>query len=388
METQYSLIKQALNSEQEKLVMENIIFKYNTLSRKITKLEKVKKLQILNSNLEEINYFPPNIEELIVNNCSLEGLSTCEISNKIKVLLLQKNQLQFFLEGDLLINLTELNLSSNLLTDIPIMPKSIIKLDLSINKIEHINNLSENINLREIILGDNLIADITGLPISITYLNICKNKIEYIDLTVYKKLTVLKAYSNSIKLIVDVFPETLEYVDLSQNNLKTTPIFTKNVSYLDLSHNNLEEFPKFDNIDSLQYLDILTNDDMSLTDETITTLITLKRTINICLFDQFQMNIQSDSELDYNLTDLSKLSFSLSSINSSSINSINSTNSINSINSTKNILLPFSSRETEEIETEEIEIEEIEIEEEEIQIKIKEKIVERIPVILKRSYCL
>ena len=55
METQYSLIKQALNSEQEKLVMENIIFKYNTLSRKITKLEKVKKLQILNSNLEEIN---------------------------------------------------------------------------------------------------------------------------------------------------------------------------------------------------------------------------------------------------------------------------------------------------------------------------------------------
>ncbi len=284
-----NMIQTAFECDSESLVLNKAEFKNNTVSKKITKLEKLKLLEINDCNLEEISYFPPNVENLKVTDCVLKIFDTTNAPDTIKSLSLENNLIEFFLDGNLLKNLTDLNLSSNKLEHIPILPVSIITLKLTNNNIEKIDNLNELINLKLINLAGNFIQTFENIPFTVEYINIAKNSIEFLDLTLYTELKQIKAHSNELQMVENL-PETLECIDFSQNNLTYSPKIGSKVKYLDLSYNKLQKFPEIVSTDNLETFDITSNDDMELTNEVITQMIKLKSDVKMCIFDQFQVD--------------------------------------------------------------------------------------------------
>lgn len=309
----YSMIQTAFECDSESLILNKAEFKNNVVSKKITKLEKLKLLQINDCNLEEISYFPPNVETLKVTDCVLKIFDTSHAPQSIKILSLENNLIELFLDGNILINLVELNLSSNKLEHIPILPSSIIKLNLSNNNIEKIDNLNELTNLKQINLGGNSIETFENIPFTVELINIAKNNIEFLDLTLYTELIQLKVHSNELQMVENL-PETLEYIDFSQNNLNYCPKIGSRIKYLDLSYNKLQQFPEIVSTQNLETFDITSNDDLELTNDVITKMIDLKSNVKMCFFDQFQVdeNVVNDENVEMNYSDDSDSSSSSS----------------------------------------------------------------------------
>ncbi len=293
------LIKIAIECGTNYLLLNKVNFKNNCGSSSITKLEKVKTFEIKDSNLEEISYFPPNAEKIRVENCVLKMFDTTTVPDTVRFLSLENNLIELFLDNNNLVNLTELNLSSNKLEFIPTIPFSVIKLNLSNNYIKNIDNLSENINLKYINLNGNSIQLFENIPETIEVINIAKNDIEFLDLSMFSKLKEIRAHSNELQFVENL-PETLEYIDFSQNNLNFCPQIGEKIKYLDLSYNKLKTFPVLIKTDNLETFDINSNDDLELTNEVITQMIELKSTVKMCFFDQFQIDqttyIENDSD--------------------------------------------------------------------------------------------
>ena len=111
--TPEAMIEKASLHEFTSLTMDKIKFKKVSLPKSIKKLNKLKSLEISNSNLEEIRKFPPNLEHLKVTNCMVSLFEANNAPISLTTLSFENNILELFLDGTFLLNLTEINLSSN-----------------------------------------------------------------------------------------------------------------------------------------------------------------------------------------------------------------------------------------------------------------------------------
>ena len=284
-----ALIERAYTLGLPSLTMKNTKFKKLSVPKNITKLEKLTSLEISNSNIDEITNFPPNLEELKVINCLISLFEASNAPSGLKTLSLENNIIELFLDGMFLTNLTEINLSSNKLKHIPILPELVEKVILNSNEIEKIENLENLSKLKYINLAGNEIKVFENIPFTVEHINLNKNKIEFIDFTGYVNLKEVRAHSNEIEIILSEFPENITYIDLSQNNLMMIPKVGEFIKYLDLSYNKLRKMPELVSIKNLETFDVTSNDLMELTDETIRKLIEIKSTVQLCFFDQFKI---------------------------------------------------------------------------------------------------
>lgn len=377
-----ALIERSLLLNLTSITMNKTKFKKLSVPKSVKKLEKLKSLEISNSNIDEITYFPPNLEELKVTNCLLSLFEASNAPPTLTILSLENNLVELFLDGTFLSNLTEINLSSNKLKHIPILPESVEKLMLNSNEIEKIENLESLQNLKHINLGGNSIKVFENIPFTVEHINLNKNKIEFVDFTGFIQLKEFRAHSNEILFILSEFPENITYIDLSQNNVMIIPKIGKFIKYLDLSYNKLKKMPELESIKNLETFDITSNDDIELTDDTIRKLIEIKSNVHLCFFDQFKVeetvieqernsSDTSDSEDEYRQIIISSEDDNHNDITVEEIKQIQQLNEMEIINS---------------IESNTIEsniVQENSVVEEKEVIKIKSK---RININLKRSY--
>jgi hypothetical protein len=297
-----TIIEEAYRLNLDEIIGNEIEFKKGRFPKIIRKLNDLKKIEISDSNIEEIKYYPPNIEELTLENCLLTIFESIEAPQTLRKISFENNFIQLFIDGNYLINLTELNLSSNKLELVPILPESIKKLDLNSNSIKKIENIENLTNLIYIDIGKNLISELSGIPKNVQFLNISKNKFTSLNLSEFKDLKEIKANFNEIEKIDGKLNENIIHIDFSQNNLEKCPIIPRNIKYLDLSFNKLKYCPilsSIENLENLEIFDICSNDDLILTEEVVKFLIRLKSNINMCMFDQFQIDEEIiDGEID------------------------------------------------------------------------------------------
>ena len=145
------------------------------------------------------------------------------------------------------IEITELDLSSNMLEEIPKIP-DVEKINLYRNKIRNINCLIFFKNIIDLNLSYNLIKidkNIFDNLINLTILNLAGNKIDNLDNNVFAKLIKLKELNLSGNFLTNVdniiISQTLEIYNLSYNRLTKPPsilgIFL-NIKKIYLNDNN------------------------------------------------------------------------------------------------------------------------------------------------------
>jgi len=234
------IIKAASISNDTELIMENTIFNSNYLSKKVKKLSSVEKLIILKSELEEVTFFPPNLKVLKIINCTLSNIEMESAPISLTKISLENNLLEFFIIGCNLINLVELDLSYNKLSEIPFITPSLKILNLEGNDIENINCNLKDSSLEDLNLGMNSIETFENVPTTIINLNISNNKFNNLDLSNLINLKKINASYNEINYILNAIPESVTTIDLSYNNLKSLPQFLSydNIEYIDVQSNS------------------------------------------------------------------------------------------------------------------------------------------------------
>lgn len=260
------LIKKAFNNNAPLLNLNDVYFKSNCMTKKIQKLTELKSLKIDESEIEEIKYFPPNLEEIIISNCTLMHFDTSSAPKSLIKISLENNLLEFFADGNLFLNLVELNLSYNKLTNIPLIPPNLKKLNIERNELEKIENLLDS-QLEYLNISGNDIQTLEGLPSTLKKLEIDKNSITILDISNLIQLEYLNASSNDIVTINNNFPESLIHIKLDHNQLESLPDINSNIVTLEISDNQLKSLPKIKTFDYITKLNISFNENIKITNE-------------------------------------------------------------------------------------------------------------------------
>jgi hypothetical protein len=318
-------------------------FSYQKIPIKIVQLDSLTELIISKTNLDKIDFLPPNIEKLTVSKSQLLYVDCKEFPQSLNYINFTSNKLQ------ILININEnvktLILEDNNLSDV-VFPQSMDKLSLRDNKFESISCIKNMTYLRELDLANNNISDIDYLLDSIEILNISKNCMTEIN-KLPLSLKEIAAYNNKIYKITCEFPKNLEKIDFYNNNFQIFPDLIESIKWVDLSYNELKKFPK--NFKHLEYFDITANENLDFNPDNEDWKVFLECSSKN---KQFQMDqhdnyiIKSDSP-DFNFSD----SDNTDNQDDENDPEINYAKKISKFDLTKRIIKPPSYEQSQELNT-------------------------------------
>lgn len=219
--------------------------------------------------------FPSSVKVIAFIECDIEQIETCDTPNLEKIFLsknklsevpqfrnnvasdiyLSQNQISSI--DNLIVSeqLTKLDLSDNLLTEIPEnifeLPK-LSELYLTRNKIKQIPSKLVDSKLQILALNENPLEEpLQDIPLTLTklYLAYCGIKSLPSNLSSSQKLTELVVSGNKLKGIPLIC--NLENLYASRNSIKQFPKLPDTIKIVDLSFNNIENLEdelKFSNI--------------------------------------------------------------------------------------------------------------------------------------------
>ncbi|HRE76670.1 MAG TPA: COR domain-containing protein [Flavobacterium sp.] len=257
-------IESKLNTEFKEVNKKELLLNYNETSTYLLKEGKIIGLNIINSQIDFIDYFPDL--KILVMNGSIENLKYSELS-QLSELYLEENDISNidFLES--FTSLEILEVRHNNLSDISILSKfhNLIKLNLWSNKISDLSPLSKLKNLNHLTLWDNNIEDISSLSNleNLSFLDLDGNKIK--SLAALKRLKKIKMLYISENQIEDISP-LAGFSNLTSLSMRNNPNVNiqalgniKNLSTLDLGECNIRTYWPISQLTKLTNLSLVSN---------------------------------------------------------------------------------------------------------------------------------
>lgn len=216
--------------------------------------------------LNTIDIFPPNITKLnICNNKKLKKLDASLIPKSVLQLQCTKNKIEEIFglnEGiiDLILAYNEFKIIQS-----PI-PKSVVNLDISCNPfLENFPEMYNNgENIHTIKANGTSVISIDDLHDNIVIIQVCKTNIFTIN-KLPSRLTEFKAFHGSIEEINCEIPESIVIFDVYNNKLNVCPRLGKNIKDVDLGKNYLKILPDV-SVEAESKFDIDRNDDIKIDD--------------------------------------------------------------------------------------------------------------------------
>ena len=272
----------------EFLEISDVEFPNEHMFARVSRLEKVKKIKIINTNIRSFDNIPPNVTEIFIKKGNMALAQFNNISQNVTKIEIINNRLVMTANLYNLVNLTFLDLSQNNIHGIPKLPVNLKTFIATHNKIKEIQNLNDN--LMELNLSNNLIEQVCNIPLNIELLNVSRNLIKYVDLSSFNNLKVFKAYNNFIDLIIGPISPKMEVFDVFNNQLTQVPELGINIKEIDLSNNDLKRLPKF-GLGVIERVDITKNPLLELNENEIFTLIELNKIHGslVVICDQFEI---------------------------------------------------------------------------------------------------
>ena len=189
----------------------------------------------------------PNLEFLILTDCSLSNISGLSGAASLVNLDLRNNAIKDLSALSFLKNLTNLNISSNALTNLSPLStlENLTALDVSYNSLTSLVPLSTCSKLATLVATNNKITEIPIFddPTVLANLDIRNN--ELTDITALNNYTSLTGLSLAYNQVSNVSAlaalNQLTYVDISHNNISTLPAWSKGCALVELnaSHNKI-----------------------------------------------------------------------------------------------------------------------------------------------------
>lgn len=249
----------------------------NLFSNKLTTIQfetsKIENMDLGNNNLTTFPTCPDTITNLSLDNNDLNQVEITQNLEKIKKITLANNKMITFnitstlpilLVLDLSYNkltgipsltnstpkLRILNITSNLLPDLPELPRPIVELKASYNKLRTIPECVKQLSTIGVAdFSHNLITEVdqNNIPTSLTHLRLHNNCIEnasYPSLIGVEKVLLMRNKLTEIPNIGS--PNLVSEFFLSQNSIRTMKLqsFSKIVTKIDLTNNKLTEIPR------------------------------------------------------------------------------------------------------------------------------------------------
>jgi len=215
-------------------------------------------------NLDHFNIYkiPPKFKEMTwITTLSIRGAKLTKIENlpsKLTYLDVSENQLSEVYQNDLPDTLRHCNLSKNYLNYIWGLPHGITELYISQNKLdEHTATIpSKNIKkldisrnefkslpklgdkLEKLIADNNKLQSLDGLPDNLKYLECSNNELNGLDDNELNSVEYVNISFNNLHYI-NRLPDSIKYINLSNNKLVSVPLLHEGLISVDLSYNNI-----------------------------------------------------------------------------------------------------------------------------------------------------
>lgn len=183
------------------------------------------KLETLSCNNNKINYV--QLDKTTIKSVYLQSNQIDDTFDvkylplTLKDLNLSKNKLSKFLNFSLHVNLSDVNLSNNMLTQMPEFPFSIKYVNVSGNQIDDIKTLKKLSNLQVLNVTNNNIKSLDNLPDNIVELYASGNPIESVE-CLCNKMHLQTVYCSAAQIKkINKFPENVELYVCNNNPIKS-----------------------------------------------------------------------------------------------------------------------------------------------------------------------
>lgn len=211
-------------------------YQYKCLPTCMRFLYDIKKLDICNTDLDDINILPINLIVLNIYNESISKISAI-VPDSLRFIIIENTSIDCLdLKNT---NIDFLNCGYTKIKTL-ILPKTLKTLILKLN-----NNLNfKNINFLETELyylnaSVSNMTEIPKLPDSVNILMLNDNNIKYVDY-LPSNIKTLNLTSNSVERI-RYLPDSLKKLYVSSNRLRTLPILNKDLEILTICNNPIEK---------------------------------------------------------------------------------------------------------------------------------------------------
>jgi len=339
--------------------LENLILGFNKLESVQITNPSLKRIDLSQNRMSELPHIPENITlfnfsynilpildinhqniiELYLDLVSLERISDESSFPNLEILSLCKNRIQTLPDlSKISPKLRELNISSNFLENIPILPQSISIIDISDNKIENIDALCNLPRLSNVVANRNLIQNIPSLPQSISKLFVSNNRIVRINCGSLPNLEELNLNDNLLSELPDCDGTRVFDLFVSRNRIKEIHVsrLGRFIKRLDFTDNELQILPdELFNLNLLHFLNVsfnmISEVPMSISSSRLKTFIASFNPI--MKWPDFPNTIETISLSHCRLTDIGNNASSLENLNNLDIsgNLITSTPSLKSV---------------------------------------------------------
>lgn len=210
----------------------------------------------------------PNLEQLILTDCSLTDISGLSTSQKLVSLNLNGNAIRDVSALSMMESLTSLNLSNNALTNLNALSAltQLVQLDVSHNSLTSLTPLISCSSLSELNASTNKIDEIpVFLNTSVlTVLNLSNNELTSVSpASKYENLRELNVSKNKLTHISDLAVlSKLERVDFSRNEITVLPYWEKSCALITINgaYNKLTSVAALKGLQNLNHLVLDYND--------------------------------------------------------------------------------------------------------------------------------
>jgi len=192
-------------------------------------------LELKNMNLYELPDLPDYITKLDISGNYITKL--LNLPKNLTHLDASSNRLREVILPD---NICVVNLTYNQLTEIN-LPSGLKQLSLAYNEFLECPKFGDN--LADLDISNNKLSHINVLPVKLKTLVCSNNKIQKIE-TLPSTIELLDCSTNELSEL-PVLPDTLTSFDCSNNKLKTIPELPLRLNILDCERNELETLPRF-----------------------------------------------------------------------------------------------------------------------------------------------
>lgn len=243
----------------------------------------------------------PNLEHLVLTDCSLTDISGLSPSQKLLSLDLSGNAIRDVSALSMMENLTNLNLSNNALTNLSALSAltQLVQLDVSHNSLTSLTPLISCSSLSELNASTNKVEEIPVFLDTnvLTVLNLSSNELTSVSPAAkYSNLRDLNVSKNKLTHISDLAVlSKLERIDFSRNEITVLPNWEKSCALITINgaYNKLTSVTALKGLQNLNLL-VLDYNDIS----SVNALTECSKLVQLDIFGNPVYNVSKLTELD------------------------------------------------------------------------------------------